>query len=154
MTWELPMTGGCYCGAIRYESTDPPVRSAMCDCRMCQRWSGAPAATGVLFDLSTFRFTKGRAKTYMTSPIMERSFCGDCGTQIMSRYTVPPYGPNRPHISVGTLDHPEETEAPSLHFGIESHHPQWLILEEGVTQRRAEDDPGVVEMFGSVSEEE
>ena len=114
MTWELPITGGCSCGAIRYESTEPPVRSAMCHCRMCQRWIGAPAAMGVLFDLSTLRFTKGKPKTFMTSAIMERSFCGDCGSPIMSRHTVPPYGPNSPHVAVGTLDHPEATEAPSL----------------------------------------
>ena len=152
MTWELPITGGCSCGAIRYESTEPPVRSAMCHCRMCQRWIGAPAAMGVLFDLSTLRFTKGKPKTFMTSAIMERSFCGDCGSPIMSRYTVPPYGPNSPHVAVGTLDHPEATEAPSLHFGIESHLPQWLTLEEDVSQRRADTDPGVVEMFASVKQ--
>ena len=109
---------------------------------------------GVFFNLKTFRFTKGKPKTFMTSAIMERSFCVDCGTSIMSRYVVPPYGPDSPAVAVGTLDHPQATEAPNMHFGVESHLPQWVILEEGVPLRRAEDDPGVVKMFASVSEQE
>ena len=35
-----PITGGCLCGAVRYESTESPVNGGYCHCRMCQKASG------------------------------------------------------------------------------------------------------------------
>ncbi len=35
------ITDGCLCGAVRYESSEPPSDSNYCHCRMCQRTSGA-----------------------------------------------------------------------------------------------------------------
>ena len=139
---DEPITGGCFCGAIRYESTEPPVRVGMCHCRLCQKWFGAAAAMGVQFESDSFRFTKGEPKTFMTSAVLERRFCADCGTSILHRYVVEgPAGPNRPIVSIGTLDHPEDMPAPQYHFGIESHLDKWLILEEGAPQLPAEGDP-------------
>ena len=37
-------TGGCRCGAIRNEVTDPPVASVACHCRDCQYASGGGAS--------------------------------------------------------------------------------------------------------------
>ena len=34
-------TGGCLCGAIRYETRSSPRFTALCHCRMCQQWSGS-----------------------------------------------------------------------------------------------------------------
>ena len=36
------LTGGCQCGAVRYEMTAPPQCASICHCRMCQRASGQP----------------------------------------------------------------------------------------------------------------
>ena len=36
----LPITGSCQWGAVRYESTEPPIRVAYCHCRNCQRACG------------------------------------------------------------------------------------------------------------------
>jgi hypothetical protein len=30
---KLPLTGGCNCGAVRYEVTEPLVRASYCHCR-------------------------------------------------------------------------------------------------------------------------
>jgi len=32
-------TGGCQCGAVRYQLLTPPEHACLCHCRMCQRWS-------------------------------------------------------------------------------------------------------------------
>jgi hypothetical protein len=42
MSDKRTLTGGCLCGAIRYEAKGTPALSAICHCRMCQRASGAP----------------------------------------------------------------------------------------------------------------
>jgi hypothetical protein len=143
-------TGGCYCGAIRYESTEPPTLSAMCHCRMCQRWTGAAAAMALFFKQETFLFTKGQPKTFMTSEILERSFCGDCGTPIGHRYVVPPLGPNRPSVYIGTLDHPENVASPEFYMGVESHIPDWVILAENVPALRADTEPRLLRAWEAV----
>ena len=40
----LPMTGGCQCGAIRYESASFPLLPCTCNCTDCQRQTGSASA--------------------------------------------------------------------------------------------------------------
>ena len=40
----LPMTGGCQCGAIRYEIGGFPLLLYTCNCTDCQRQSGSAFA--------------------------------------------------------------------------------------------------------------
>ena len=54
-----PMTGGCLCGAVRYECTGEPVFSLLCHCRDCQRQSGSAYAAAVRVPAVTFRVTRG-----------------------------------------------------------------------------------------------
>ena len=35
------LTGGCQCGAVRYEWLEQPAYSSVCHCRMCQKASGS-----------------------------------------------------------------------------------------------------------------
>ena len=55
----LPITGGCYCGNIRYESTAPPLMMIKCHCRDCQHITGSPYAPAVVFPAAAFTLTKG-----------------------------------------------------------------------------------------------
>jgi hypothetical protein len=136
-----PITGGCYCGAVCYEATAPPLGTGMCHCRMCQRWTGSAAMMGVFFDFAHFGFTRGTPAVYMTSAILERHFCRDCGTGLGHHYV---HGPSKTRevILIGTLDHPEVLDGPGQYFGIESHLPHWLLLDDGVKQIRADSHEG------------
>ena len=45
-----PATGGCLCGAVRYEATGDPIVTGYCHCADCRRNSGAPVVTLVMFE--------------------------------------------------------------------------------------------------------
>ena len=39
------LTGGCFCGAIRYEARGTPFHESNCHCSICRRTTGAPFVT-------------------------------------------------------------------------------------------------------------
>ena len=41
---ELPLTGGCLCGGVRYEISEPLVSAGYCHCTRCQRRTGTAAS--------------------------------------------------------------------------------------------------------------
>ena len=59
---HIPVTGGCLCGAVRYESKDPPIQGFYCHCTICQRSYGGLFQATVKFTRSALQFTKGEVK--------------------------------------------------------------------------------------------
>jgi hypothetical protein len=114
----LPVTGGCLCGAVRYQSTEPPDEVAYCHCRRCQKGTGSPYFLGASFPKESFQFTKGEPKYYKSSAWAERGFCAACGTPLVYRYEI-----HDPYLCIGTLDHPEEWPPNASHSGMESKIP-------------------------------
>ena len=55
-------TGGCLCGAIRYESAGAPVFALQCHCRDCQKQSGAASVAAIRVPAAAFRITRGSPK--------------------------------------------------------------------------------------------
>ncbi|PYJ25771.1 MAG: aldehyde-activating protein, partial [Verrucomicrobia bacterium] len=45
---NIPFTGGCSCGAIRYECDAEPIMMFKCHCRDCQQGTGSEFAPGLL----------------------------------------------------------------------------------------------------------
>jgi hypothetical protein len=76
------VTGGCHCGAIRYEATGEPLYVPYCHCASCRGTTGAPVVMFVNFEEKAVQFTKGERKVYHSSPGVNRTFCGDCGTPL------------------------------------------------------------------------
>ena len=62
------LTGGCLCGAVRYEISGEPVWSAHCHCRSCQKALGASFATWSKVKAENFAVTRGRITVCETSP--------------------------------------------------------------------------------------
>ena len=129
----MPVTGGCLCGAVRYETTERPHRVGYCHCRMCQKASGAPVVVGVYFRLEAFRFTHGEPKLYKSSDIARRAFCANCG----SRLIYEPLDSDSIAVEVGSLDNPEDAQ-PTYHTGVESRLP-WLSLQDDLPCKRTDD---------------
>ena len=145
----LPITGGCMCGAIRYEATEPPQEVGYCHCRMCQKGTGNLFYPYAAFRSDAFRFTQGEPKFYKSSAWLERGFCANCGTQVAERYLK---GSDSVPVSIGSLDHPEDWP-PSNHLGVESQIP-WLTIHDDLPRMRTEEDPDFVAAKAAVEQGE
>lgn len=100
-------TGGCLCGAVRYELTERPTRNGYCHCRMCRRATGAPVFAGVALRKSAFRLTRGESKRYRSSEAAFRHFCGACGSPLFFEGLD---DPDHWEVLVGSLDDPSWVE--------------------------------------------
>lgn len=113
-TREVRLTGGCQCGAVRYVLTAAPDKPGICHCRMCQRAGGGPFMAFGWVRLSQIAWT-GTPKTFASSTIAERGFCGACGTPLTYRVR----GRDRISVTLGSLDDPEAVR-PVEQDGFES----------------------------------
>jgi hypothetical protein len=67
-------TGGCQCGAVRYQLLTPPEHACICHCRMCQRASGQPFMAFASVRNQDLRWTRGRPSTFVSSNIVSGTF--------------------------------------------------------------------------------
>jgi len=127
----VKFTGGCYCGAVRYEADGEPIMKARCHCRECQYFTGGEGNDFMAMPVAGFRFTKGEAKSY-TKPDLKgaatRQFCADCGTPIL---TKSPALAIAVILKVGSLDDPGLFGGPQMIFQTADAHP-FHLLPEGV----------------------
>jgi hypothetical protein len=113
--------GGCLCGATRYVAQGTPKVVAFCHCPSCRRSAGAPITAWAMFDIKNFKFEKGEPRTYESSPGVQRSFCGQCGTPLT--YTADALQ-GLVDVTVGSLDDPSALP-PQLHVWDSKRVP-WL----------------------------
>jgi hypothetical protein len=85
MTIHDANNGGCLCGAVRYRAQGAPLARTLCHCASCRRTAGAPTVAWTIFPADGFAFVAGKPKSFRSSPHIERSFCGDCGTPLLYR---------------------------------------------------------------------
>jgi hypothetical protein len=84
---ELPFTGGCLCGAVRFEVTEPLVSSGYCHCTRCQRRTGTAASPGARIAPGSLRVLAGaeHIKAYEPDDGFAKVFCSACGSALWSR---------------------------------------------------------------------
>ena len=149
MSRSDPITGGCLCGAVRYEANQPLYDAHYCHCRACQKASGAPVIAGAFLSREAFRFTKGKAKLYHSSPVAERGFCATCGTYLLYRPLIPEWS-DWIIITIASLDYPQ-SQRPGRHYGIEGQIP-WFEIRDELPRERYEDD--FIEILAGAESEE
>ena len=81
------LTGGCGCGAVRFEITEPLVSASYCHCTRCQRRTGTASSANARLAPGSLRFTAGEDELRAWAPEdgMEKVFCGLCGSALFSR---------------------------------------------------------------------
>jgi len=100
----MTKTGGCMCGAVRYELKSEPLEAGWCHCRTCQLNSGAPAMAFAGLPAGDFTWTKGEPRWVRSSSFGSRSFCPDCGTPLLVKTD---FQPDTVDFSIATLDEPD-----------------------------------------------
>ncbi len=76
------LSGGCMCGAVRYEVTGEPFLVSHCHCLSCRKHNGAPVVTLAGYKKEQVRFEGEERGIYESSPGVGRAFCGKCGTPL------------------------------------------------------------------------
>ncbi|MFC3123943.1 GFA family protein [Pseudoroseomonas globiformis] len=99
------LTGGCHCGAVRYEIPEAEVlHHAICHCGDCRRHAGAPAVGWAMLSATALKVT-GNPRIYCSSEHGRRAFCAECGTGLF--YTNEQMLPGMVDVRSGTLDNPD-----------------------------------------------
>jgi hypothetical protein len=83
------ISGGCLCGGVRFELTEPPVAFTYCHCTRCQRRTGTAASPQVRIEPGSLRFSSGEELVKGWQPPdhgFEKCFCSNCGGQLFSRH--------------------------------------------------------------------
>jgi len=77
------LSGGCFCGAVRYRAgAEPLYEPTVCHCRSCQRAAGAHAVAWLTVPVTALVYEKGTPATFDSSPGVKRTFCASCGSPL------------------------------------------------------------------------
>jgi hypothetical protein len=125
MTTQI--AGGCLCGAIRYEGTTEPIIQGHCQCRDCQRATGAGHMSLMAVPKSSIAVS-GPLK-YFDKPadsgnIVSRGFCPDCGSSVLNLNSGMP---DMLFLLAGCLDDPGQLEPMVAVYTARGH--EWDILD-------------------------
>lgn len=125
------LSGGCLCGAVRYEVAGDPVWSAGCCCRDCARSTGTPFVVWVGFSPGNVTFTGDDTCICETSEGVLRGFCETCGTALTYGRSAE-FDTDRPilYVAAATLDDPEAF--PPTEVVWYAQRPSWFNLEPAV----------------------
>lgn len=89
-----PYTGGCACGAVRYEITAEPVFSNHCQCRDCQHKSGTGHGSYLTFAGRKDVKLSGKAAEWDmrgdSGNVKTRGFCSTCGSPVWLTFAAMP----------------------------------------------------------------
>jgi hypothetical protein len=98
------LSGGCTCGAVRFELTKAPYGAGYCHCTRCQRRTGTGSSVNARIDAQTFKLTAGEellAGWRSPQGGAEKCFCRQCGAHLFSRF---PDNPSMLAIRMGAFD--------------------------------------------------
>ena len=100
---DLPLTGGCMCGGVRFEVSEPLVSAGYCHCTRCQRRTGTAASISGRIVPGSLRILSGAEllRSYEPEGGFAKVFCSTCGSALWSQS---PDDPDIISIRLGAFD--------------------------------------------------
>lgn len=99
---EQISTGGCLCGAVRYEIKGPLRDVVNCHCSFCQKQHGGFGPHTKARKVNITLSKSDGLGWYQTSDVARRGFCRECGSGLFWE----PFDLDATGIIAGTLDGP------------------------------------------------
>lgn len=133
------ITGGCQCGAIRYQCAAEPLALFVCHCRECRKQSGSAFGMSLQVPRNFLTIIRGQPR-FWSRPAdsgrrLECAFCDNCGTRVWHE----PEGESETvTIKAGSLDEPVDFST-AIHIWTESKLPG-LELPKDAVQAPGEPD--------------
>ncbi len=121
------LSGGCFCGAVRYQASGQVSNATNCHCEICRRTTGAPCVAWLSVPVAGFRLVRGAPARFRSSDHATRTFCPICGTQLTFSDDL---APDELDITTCSLDDPAAV-APRDHTFTASQLP-WLRLADAL----------------------
>ena len=97
-------SGGCLCGAVRFELSEPAERAGYCHCTRCQHRTGGAASAQARIDGATLRMLAGEqlvSSWRHPEGGFEKCFCSRCGSHLFSRN---PDDPSQMSVRMAAFD--------------------------------------------------
>jgi hypothetical protein len=81
-----PLTGGCLCGAVRFEVSGPILSAGYCHCTHCQKRTGTGSSANCRVAREGFRLLAGAELLASFQPPtgVPKLFCSQCGSALFS----------------------------------------------------------------------
>jgi hypothetical protein len=97
------LTGGCLCGGVRWELTEPPVSAGYCHCTRCQRRTGTAASASARIVPGSLRVVQGEelVRGWRPPEGAAKVFCSECGSHLWSE---DPDDPSVRGVRLGSFD--------------------------------------------------
>ena len=127
---DLPLTGGCLCGGVRFRVGAPLVVATYCHCTRCQRRTGTAASAQARIQPGSLTVTQGEEliRTYAPPDGFPKLFCGACGSALWSQS---PDDPGHLSVRLGAFDG-DPGIRPSLHQFVAYAAPWEPIPDDGL----------------------
>src|SRR5688572_18587266 len=124
-------TGGCACGAIRYETSSEPIFENHCQCQDCQRRSGTGHGSYLTFaNKRTANFEGKAARCDVVGDsgnVKTHAFCPACGSPVYLTY---PAMPDVFTVHAASLDDPARFKPQAVTYAMRGY--AWDHLDPAV----------------------
>ena len=118
------ITGGCRCGAVRYQVEGKHNWSGNCHCDDCRRATGGPYTSWFGVTPDKFNVSKGELTEFESSNGIFRGFCSTCGSPLTYRGE----GWDDVALTIASLDDPNSITPETHVFLKEKLH--WVTYNE------------------------
>lgn len=125
-------TGGCACGAIRYEISAEPLMQNDCQCRDCQHKSGTGHGSYLSFSRQGMEQTGEAAHWDIMADsghVKTRAFCPTCGSPVSISFSAMP---DVLAVHAASLDDPSRFKPQAVTYAARGH--EWDLLDPALTK--------------------